>query len=307
MTGSRRNPSGPVATTAGQPPRPISPPGALLGESPVWDAAADQLLWVDLWGGTLHATDPATGLTETAEVGPPLSAVVPTTRGTRVVVSGLCILELSDHETRHLADVPEAPCMRANDAAVDPAGRLWVGTMTLPQRPYRPGGLWRLDTGARTPVRVVNDVALANGIAWSPPGDTLYFVDSLRQRVMAYPFDVDSGTLGTGGLFVDIPREGGMPDGITVDRDGAVWVVLAGGGTARRYSASGALEERLTLPTRYPTSCAFGGAALEDLFITTGCRPAPAGDRPAEVARGAGALFAASVTTGGLPASQMEV
>lgn len=273
----------------------------------MWDATAGRLLWVDLWGGTLHATDPATGLTTITEVAPPLSAVVPTTRGTRVVTSGLCVLELTDNGTRHLADLPEPPCMRANDAAADPAGRLWVGTMSMPQRPARPGGLWRLDTEAHTPVRVIDDVMLANGIAWSPSGDTLYFVDSLRQQVMAFPFDADSGAVGAGAPFVHIPREDGLPDGITVDREGAVWVALAGGSAARRYSASGVLGGQLTMPTRYPTSCAFGGTSLDDLFITTGCRPVDADDRPAEIARGAGALFVATVDTGGLPPGRMEV
>jgi sugar lactone lactonase YvrE len=273
----------------------------------VWDADAGRLLWVDLWGGTLHATDPGTGHTTVTEVAPPLTAVVPTTRGTRVVVSGLCVLELGDGGTRHLADLPEPPCMRANDAAVDPAGRLWVGTMTMPQRPARPGGLWRLDAGAHAPVRVIDDVMLANGIAWSPTGDTLYFVDSLRHQVMAFPFDVDSGAVGHGVPYLQVAREDGMPDGITVDRDGAVWVALAGGSAARRYSAAGALEAQLTLPTRYPTSCAFGGESLDDLFITTGCRPVGVDDRPAEIARGAGALFVATVATGGLPPARMEV
>lgn len=308
MTSAQTDPwSQETSTAPGRPPRPISATAALLGESPVWDADTGRLLWVDLWGGTLHATDPATGHTTVTEVAPPLTAVVPTTRGTRVVTSGLCVLELGDDGTRHLADLPEPPCMRANDAAVDPAGRLWVGTVTMPHRPPRRGGLWRLDTRAHTPVCVIDDVMLANGIAWSPSGDTMYFVDSLRYQVMAFPFDVDSGGVGAGAPYVRIPREDGMPDGITVDRDAAVWVALAGGSAARRYSASGALEGRLALPTRYPTSCAFGGGRLDDLFITTGCRPVDVADRPTEIARGVGALFVATVATGGLPPARMEV
>jgi sugar lactone lactonase YvrE len=154
---------------------------------------------------------------------------------------------------------------------------------------------------------VVDDVMLANGIAWSPSGDTLYFVDSLRQRILAFPFDVDSGAVGAGEPYLDIPREDGMPDGIAVDREGAVWVALAAGGVVCRYSASGALREQLTLPTSYPTSCTFGGATLGQLFITTGCRPVRADDRPTEVSRGAGALFSVPTATGGLPPCPMEV
>ncbi|MFD1539445.1 SMP-30/gluconolactonase/LRE family protein [Nonomuraea guangzhouensis] len=176
-------------------PQPVTGAGSLLGEGPIWDEDAYRLLWVDIWGGLLHATSPE-GETTSTDLGAPLSSVVLSTRGTRVVTAGLCVLELTGEGARHLADIPEDPCMRANDAAVDPAGRLWIGTMTMPHRPTRPGGLWRLDPGSHVPVRILDDVRLANGLAWSPSGDTLYFVDSLRQEVNAYAFDPAEGSIG---------------------------------------------------------------------------------------------------------------
>jgi sugar lactone lactonase YvrE len=285
----------------------ITSAGALLGESPVWDDETGRMLWVDLWGGRLHTTDATTGTTRTIEISPPLSAVALTVRGTRVVTSGLCILELGSDGTRHLADVPEHPCMRVNDVAVDPAGRLWLGTMGLPHRPERAGALWRLDPGADAPVRVIGDVALANGIAWSPAGEEMYFVDSRRQRITAFPFEAVDGSIGRGRTFVEVPAEDGMPDGIAVDSEGAVWVALAGGSAVGRYSSSGELVDRFELPVRYPTSCAFGGHGLDDLFVTSGCRPAEPGERDAEVARGAGALFRIGTTSRGLPTNRMLV
>ena len=288
-------------------PRAITPAGALLGESPVWDDRAERLLWVDLWGGTLHATEPDTGDTKTVEVAPPLSAVVPTTRGTSVVTAGLCVLELTEEGPRHLVDIPEDGCLRANDAAVDPAGRLWIGTMCLPGRPGQPGGLWRLEPGDAAPERVLGDVALANGIAWSPAGDRMYFVDSLRQLVTAFPFNAPDGSLGVGERFVEVPREAGLPDGIAVAADGSVWVALAGGGAVHRYGPDGGLEERLEMPVPHPTSCAFGGSQLGDLFVTSGCWPLPADQRPDAAAQGAGALFRAATGVTGLPATRTEL
>src|SRR5262249_38174612 len=153
-----------TSSAQGLAPTAVTPPGALLGESPVWDDEHGRMLWVDLWGGRLHATDAAAGTTATTELSPPLSAVALTTRGTPVVTSGLCVLELAPDGIRHLAHVPEDACMRVNDVAVDAAGRLWLGTMSLPHRPARAGALWRLDPGADTAVRVVGDMRLANGI-----------------------------------------------------------------------------------------------------------------------------------------------
>lgn len=306
MSPTEHAPTATVSPASPSSPEPVTAAGALLGEGPVWDDATHRLLWVDIWGGLLNATSLA-GETTATELGAPVSSVVLSTRGTYVVTAGLCVLELTGEGTRHLADIPEDPCMRANDAAVDPAGRLWIGTMTMPHRPARPGGLWRLDPGSDVPVRVLDDVRLANGLAWSPSGDTLYFVDSLRRQVDAYPFDPSDGSLGTKRPFLRIADQDGMPDGIAVDADGGIWVALADGGVVRRYDPSGTLEEHVALPTRCPTSCAFGGTGLRDLFVTTASRPIPPAERPQEVDRGAGALFRISTEVRGLPTSWMEV
>ena len=282
----------------------LTPGGALLGESPRWDDRTGRLVWVDLWGGLLHATGPDG--TVTTEVAPPLSAAVLSASGSVVVTQGLCVLEITDGGTRHLVDLPEQGCMRANDAAVDAAGRLWIGTMYLPGRVGARGGLWRWEPGT-APVRVLDDIALANGIAWSPEGDRMYLVDSLRQVVNAFPYDGGRGTVGPAEPFVELPREDGLPDGLTVAADGSVWVALAGGGAVHRYSPEGVLSERVELPVRFPTSCAFGGVAMTDLFVTSGSRQVPLQQRPSAVAAGAGALYRVATNCVGLATHRLEL
>ncbi len=285
----------------------LTPGGALLGESPRWDSRTGRALWVDLWGGLLHATDPASGETETRDVGAPLSAVVLTTRGTAVVTQGLHVLELTDNGLRDVLDLPEREGLRTNDASVDAAGRLWVGTMFTPGREGAAGSLWRWEPGEREAVRVLDDVLLANGIGWSPAGDRLFFVDSTRQRVTAYPFDVATGRLGGAEPFVQVPSGAGLPDGLAVAADGSVWLALAGGGAVHRYDAEGALLERIELPVQYPTSCAFGGPSLTDLLVTTGSRQLPSAIRGQAVADGAGALFRVDAGVAGLAPNRLEI
>jgi sugar lactone lactonase YvrE len=294
-------------TTTSYAVRPLTAGGALLGESPRWDDRTGRLLWVDLWGGLLHATDPVTGGTATTELAPPLSAVVATTRGTRVVTQGLCVLEVTEEVARHVADVPEAHGLRANDAAADPAGRLWIGTMQLPGRTGAPGGLWRWEPGDAVPVRMLDSALLANGLAWSPAGDRLYFVDSRRQTVTAFPYDAGTGDIGGAEPFVAVPAEAGLPDGLAVASDGSVWVALAGGGVVHRYTEDGLLADRVELPVRFPTSCAFGGNGLTELFVTTGSRQVSLAERAAAVAGGAGALFHVATDVSGLPSNRVEL
>lgn len=301
------NTTAPITAAA---PFALTEPGALLGESPRWDAETGELVWIDIWGGAVHVTDAVGEATRTFEVAPPLSSVALTTTGSRVVTQGLCVLEVGESgapgETRHLAHVPESACMRINDTGVDPQGRLWLGTMTMPHRGAAEGSLWRLDPGADEAVRVRGGLRLANAIVWNPEGTTMYVVDSLRQRVEAHAFAAD-GTIGEAEVFIEVPQADGMPDGITVDAAGEIWVALAGGSALQRYDAAGSLVETVPMPVSHPTSLALGGPELRDLYVTSAVRPIAPARRAAAVAAGAGALFRLPVSTPGILPHRMEV
>jgi L-arabinonolactonase len=70
-------------------------------------------------------------------------------------------------------------------------------------------------------------------------------------------------------VLADIETTDGLPDGLTVDADGGVWVCLFGGGRIRRYRPDGSLDREIVLPLTNPTCPAFGGADLGTLYITT--------------------------------------
>jgi sugar lactone lactonase YvrE len=86
------------------------------------------------------------------------------------------------------------------------------------------------------------------------------------------------------------------PDGLAVDAEGGVWVALSNGGVVRRYTSSGVLDEVVELPARKVTACAFGGSALNQLFITTSREGIARDSDPL-----AGSLFRAVVEVKGLP------
>ncbi len=66
-----------------------------------------------------------------------------------------------------------------------------------------------------------------------------------------------------------IDQAGVVPDGLTVDEQGRIWVALWGGGAVNRYAADGSPLATVSLPVQRPTSCAFGGPDRETLFVTT--------------------------------------
>jgi SMP-30/Gluconolactonase/LRE-like region len=87
--------------------------------------------------------------------------------------------------------------------------------------------------------------------------------------VHAFTFDPERGTISDGRVLVTVAEEVGGPDGLTVDADGDLWVAIFGGGRVRRYSPDGELREELRVPAVECTSCAFAGAGLNRLYVTT--------------------------------------
>ena len=165
-----------------------------------------------------------------------------------------------------IADIPQRAIeSRMNDGNCDAAGRFWAGTMGLGEEPEA-GALYRLDPDL-TVTRVLETVSESNGIDWSPDDRLMYHVDSIDRRVDVYEFDLASGSLGDRQQLIAF--EDTIPDGLTVDTDGNLWVACWGGYAVRKFSADGALLETVSLPTANITCPVFGGPALDRMFITS--------------------------------------
>ncbi|MFF8968426.1 SMP-30/gluconolactonase/LRE family protein [Streptomyces sp. NPDC014995] len=238
---------------------------ATLGEGPTWDAATGTLLWLDILGSRLHTYDPVTGRRTVRVTDQHVGAAKPRAGGGLVLNlrDGVGLLD-PDDGFRWLHHEP-VPGRRANDAAVAPDGSLWAGTMRYDEAPG--GGTLSRLTGDGSVEVVLDDVAVSNGTGWSPDGRLMYYIDSPTRRVDV--FDHAEGRVSGRRPFVGIEEGAGFPDGLTVDADGCVWVALWDGGAVRRYTPAGELDRVIELPTPRVTACAFGGADLTDLYITT--------------------------------------
>jgi len=238
---------------------------AKLAEGPRWDAATGRLLWVDIEGGELHVLesgeDRAIGLD--AMVG----VAAPTSSGAVLVALAdrLALVDLADESVRTLVRLPHGPALRSNDGACDAAGRFWIGTMDLDETPGA-GALYRYDGRLE---RVLDEVTLSNGIGWTRDDTRMYYIDSPVQRVDIFDFEVASGRIDDRRPFVSIDESEGIPDGLTVDDEGGVWVALYGGSCVHRYDQSGRLDAVLEVPALNVTSCCFGGDDGRSLFVTT--------------------------------------
>jgi len=279
---------------------------ATLGEGAVWDARRQVLYWVDIEAGRLHEFDPATGGNRTFELGQRVGAVVPRARGGVMLAMerGFASLDLGSGAIRFWAD-PEAhlPSNRFNDGKCDPQGRFWAGTISLDRQPGA-AGLYCLepDGTVRTMLRGVTN---SNGIAWSLDHDTMYYIDTPTLQVTAFDYDPRTGNITRPRPVVTIPPDSGKPDGMTIDAQGMLWIALWDGGCVTRWDPrTGRLLERVAVPARRVTSCAFGGPDLGDLYITT----ARVGLTERELAEqpGAGGLFRVRPGVRGVPAFEFQ-
>jgi sugar lactone lactonase YvrE len=258
-----------------------------LGEGPTWDADRRVAHLVDIVGGTLWelSLGPRPVATEVLRVDGELGAAVHAEGGGFLLAAGGGLRHVgSDLATRHQVDlVPASVRSRLNDGATDPAGRFLVGSLALDGRR---GGerLWRLEHDGTVTV-LDDDLDLSNGLGWSPDGGTLYSVDSTPGTVWARTYDVDTGRTGNRRRLLTV--EDGTPDGLTVDAEGNLWIAIWGRGEVRGFSASGAPLEAIAVDAPPTTSCAFVGADLDTLLITTAAMAEPGVDQT----RDGGRLF----------------
>jgi sugar lactone lactonase YvrE len=254
-------------------PVPCSAPPGLLTEGPRWDAERGELLWVDIIGSRLHRGRlDADGLLDqlaAVQLDRFVGAVAPALGGGYVLAAGGGFM-FADRSGKisELAQ-PEAgrTDVRMNDGACDPQGRFWAGTMAFDESPGA-GALYRLELDG-TCTTVLTGLTISNGIGWSPDGTAMYLSDSGTGTIDVFDFDGPTGEISRRRTIVRITEPGVVPDGLTIDDEGGIWVALWGGGALRRYSAEGSLLASLPVAADRPTSCAFGGPDGSTLFITT--------------------------------------
>lgn len=272
----------------------------VVGESPVWDERRGVLLWVDIPGRVLHRYEPHGGRHEVGDLGAVVGALVlrPDGSALAAVADGFAELDLDTGQVTGIATVTEAVPSRMNDGKCDPAGRFWAGTMSHALTPGA-AALYRLDTDGSV-ATVLTGVTLSNGLDWSPDGTTMYYIDTMSHGVDAFDFDVGTGALSNRRRLVDVAEDDGLPDGMTVDAEGFLWVALYLGGAVRRYAPDGSLDAVLRMPVATPTCPVFGGEDLTDLYVTSS---AMVMDEPS-AEPGAGGLFRCATGVKGRPANR---
>jgi len=275
---------------------------ATLGEGPVWDHREGRLWWVDIVGESIHRFDPVSGADDVFDFGQQVGAVVPCEAGGLVVAAhhGFYYFDPAENALTAWSDPESAiETNRFNDGKCDPAGRFWAGTMST-EGGGATGSLYRLDTD-RSVTRMVEDITVSNGLAWTADRRTMYYIDTRTRCVFAFDYDFESGAIENRRVAIELPEDHGSPDGMCIDSEGMPWVAEWGGWRITRWNPDTAENlGQIDLPCARVTSCAFGGPNFDQLYITsarTGLDEEALKDQPL-----AGGLFLATPGVTGLKA-----
>lgn len=244
---------------------------ALLGEGPCWDADEQILYWVDIPNKSLHIYDTKTKTDKAVNLNKQISSVVVRESGGLVVTmeNGIHFFDV-DSNTLDLIVDPESdiPGNRFNDGKCDPEGRFWAGTMSFDESEGA-GSLYLLNSDLSIS-KVKENVTISNGITWSPDYRVMYYVDSPTKQVVAYDYNISTGEISNERVVITIPDGEGLPDGITSDLEGNIWIAHWDGGKVSRWNPmTGKLLDFISIPVSKVTSCIFGGENLNELYITT--------------------------------------
>lgn len=281
---------------------------SLLGESPFWHPGQQRLYWVDIPGRRLNRFDARSGLLEHWDLDSEPGACAPRLDGQLLLAmrDGLFSFDPIDGCRRRLAEPPYDPRVeRFNDGKCDAQGRFWIGTIYEPRdRPAASLHCWRRGEL----IRCTDGVTVANGLAWSPNGRTMYWSDTKAHRIDAFDFDPATGEPSRRREFArfepvregqPLSTYGGRPDGAAVDAEGCYWVAMFEGGRLLRLSPEGRLLREVRLPVRCPTMPCFGGPDLKTIYVTSSRHGRPAAELTEFPA--SGCVVAFDVDVPGLP------
>ncbi|MFD2744502.1 MULTISPECIES: SMP-30/gluconolactonase/LRE family protein [Sphingobacterium] len=245
-----------------------------LGESPVWDDRQQCLHYVDILNSLIYSYYPADKSVKTTEVSHAVGAIVPQQDGTFLAAlsTGIHHINLPHGEAKFLIQPePHAPENRFNDGKADASGRLWVATMNMQEQKNK-GALYVVYPDL-TFKKILDETTISNGLDWDESEGIFYHVESDDAIINRYTYDTVQVGIANRQKVATFTKEEGVPDGMTLDVEGMLWVAHFGGGcVTRRDPETGEVLAKIELPVKQITSCVFGGKNMNDLYITTAAK-----------------------------------
>ncbi len=242
----------------------------LTGEGPIWDPVKSTLLWVDVDNLLVYQYSALNGEKKIISRDLPVSSVALNSDEGFIFAGeeGLFLWHGKD-KYMPIATEYEGELLCFNDMIAGPQGRIYAGTIYWgPDGMEKTGRLYLIDTDCS--IRILDEgIELSNGLGFSPDGRILYYTDSAKRLIYAYDLDQRTSDLANKRILIEVPANEGLPDGLTVDANGDIWSAQWYGSQVVCYDANGKIKQTIAMPVQQVSSVMFGGAKLDELYITT--------------------------------------
>lgn len=271
-----------------------------LAEGPIWHENA--LWWVNISEGRLYRHDATDGTTPFYDVGTTLGVALPASNGWWWTARERDCAWLHEPTGKVVpidAPIPNLPPVhRFNDGFCGPDGHPWVGSAALDDS-RETASLYRADSTGALHIALTN-ITLSNGLGWSPDHTKFYYVDSLAHNLSVFDYDSTNHQISNHHILREFPDDGTVPDGLSIDIDGHIWLAVWGGSVVLHIDGeTGDILDRVKLPVTQVTSCTFGGEDGRTLFITSA--RGGLSDEELTAQPHAGSIFQVRTQTSGLP------
>jgi D-xylonolactonase len=255
--------------------RSINNPICHLAECPIWNDAEKALYWTDILERRIWRYDPGSGEIRIEWQGDAMVGGFAFTGNNDMVLcteKGIYRLARQSDASagsslRLLYGIPMAADERFNDITTDPRGRIFAGTLTARREQ---GILYRLEKDRPAEV-VLSDIGTSNGMTFSLDLKYFYHTDSHVRTITRYDYDLDTGDIANPCAIYKAAEANGVPDGITMDAEGHIWIACWRGRKVIRIDSAGQIVSELPIPAVQISSVAFGGDDMNELYVTTAC------------------------------------
>lgn len=239
-----------------------------VGEGPVWDKRNESFLSLDILGQCIWGQNSKSGEPEKTDLPQQIGCMAICENGDKLVAlqDGVYRMTASGKLTKAHQDI-QIKGRRFNDGKVGPDGAFYLGTTDANGN----GAFYRLKDGLLT--ELFDKCNCSNGLDWTSDGKTMYYIDTPKQMIEMFDFDVKTGELSNRRKFVDIPKDIGCPDGMTLDENDNLWVALWNGHKVIHIDKNtGKIIDQIDVPCPKASCCTFGGKEMNELYITTAAK-----------------------------------
>ena len=252
---------------------------AMAGENPNWQQEEQALYWLDMYKPCIHIYFPDEKRDEQLILNKRIGCMALRQKTPNSIIAGMIDgIYYIDLKTKKLnfIDNPESayPNNRFNDGKCDPQGRFWAGTMSME------GDEGKQDVPSESSLycvypdltikKRIGEIRIANGLCWDVNKKLMYFIDTPSREVSVFDYDANNGNIANRRACIHFPAGVGVPDGMTIDENGMLWIAHFGGSRISHWNPeSGQILKEYFFPVSNITSCAFGGKNLNELYVTT--------------------------------------